>query len=596
MSILDRPEDLRSNKGKSRLNKLGGLAVAILISFGAVSNAAAETRTLKLFFIHTKERAEITFKRNGRYDKKGLEQINRFLRDWRRNEPAQMDPKLLDLVWEVYQAVGARDYIHVVSAYRSPTTNASLRSRSSGVAENSQHMKGKAMDFYIPGVKLSTLRAAGFKAQVGGVGYYPKSGAPFVHLDTGNVRSWPRMSRQELMALFPDGRTLHLPADGKPLPGYQQALAEYKSRKKAPANIQLASTDTGSSRASAGSGNGLLSALFGGGNRNNNQEPAAAPARKPAPAAPVREAAPAPVATPAPQQETIIAALPERNAPVPGAAPRPMLDVGAKPAQPIVPGIAVGATAAAPEPQAEVGPVLANVPVPTRRPEYAPEVQVAAASDLPISAIAAERAPTGGSEAIAEMLAMSAADARAGVVVSNVPIPTRRPALDTDQVASVTQVAAASTDGDVFALAALPETRSAALGQPAVEIPPAPQPDERMAALSEKPRVAPIGRELDSGIRTTAKAPRPQPGSTKQNSQAKVVPLDQTLVRWAFRRDVDVNSAGGTTNGEAYNVVWSAPETVYTVGFQQNPDVNPNRFTGKAVTFMSVARFPTEKN
>ena len=115
--------------------------------------ASAETRTLKLYFVHTKEKAEIIFKRNGRYDAAGLKQINQFLRDWRRNEPTKMDPRLFDLVWEAYQSVGARDYIHVVSAYRSPATNSMLRSRSKGVAQKSQHMLGKAMDFYIPGVR-----------------------------------------------------------------------------------------------------------------------------------------------------------------------------------------------------------------------------------------------------------------------------------------------------------------------------------------------------------------------------------------------------------------------------------------------------------
>lgn len=597
MTILNRPDVMRSSKGKFQLKMLGGLALAMMISLGAASSAAAETRSLKLYFIHTKERAEITYKRNGRYDKKGIEQINRFLRDWRRNEPANMDPKLLDLMWEVYRSVGARDYIHVVSAYRSPKTNSSLRSRSSGVAENSQHMKGKAIDFYIPGVKLSTLRAAGFKAETGGVGYYPKSGAPFIHLDTGNVRSWPRMSRKELMALFPDGRTIHLPSDGKPLPGYQQAMAAYKARQKS-GTTQLASLDSGSSRASSGSGGGLLTALFGG--NRNDERPAAAPARPtPAPAAPVRQTAPAPVATPAPQAETIIAALPERNPPVPGAAPRPLLDVGAKPAQPIIPGIAVGATPEEPL-QADAAPVLAQVPLPTRRPEYAPAAEVAvAAEDLPITAIAADRTPTGGSEAIAEMLALSAADARAGVVINNVPIPTMRPSLDGDDSALARQVAAVSSGGDVFALAALPETRPAALGinQAAVEIPPAPQQDERIAALSEKPRIAPIGRELDSGVRTSGKAARPQAGSSRTEPKARTVPIDRDVTSWAFRRDLDVNNAGGTTNGKAYNVVWSAPETVYTHGFQPSAsDADPNRFTGKAVNFISVARFPAKQN
>jgi uncharacterized protein YcbK (DUF882 family) len=250
------------------LKLLGCLAVALFVSISAAVPAHAETRSLKLYFIHTKERAEITYKRNGRYDQRGLDQINRFLRDWRRNEPAKMDPRLLDLVWGVYKSVGARDYIHVVSAYRSPATNKALRGRSSGVAEKSQHMLGKAMDFYIPGVKLSTLRAAAFKAEGGGVGYYPKSGSPFVHLDVGNVRSWPRMSRPELMALFPDGKTIHVPTDGKPLPGFNQALAAYESRKRGGGDIQVASA--GNSR--SGSGRGLLATLFGGGGGADDEE------------------------------------------------------------------------------------------------------------------------------------------------------------------------------------------------------------------------------------------------------------------------------------------------------------------------------------
>ncbi|AJC80574.1 peptidase M15 family protein [Rhizobium etli bv. phaseoli str. IE4803] len=102
------------------------------------------------------ERGTITYKRDGKFDPKGLAQINRFLRDWRRNEPTRMDPRLLDLVWEVYKRSGGKDYIHVVSAYRSPATNNMLRnrSRSTGVAKKSQHMLGKAMDFYFPSARL----------------------------------------------------------------------------------------------------------------------------------------------------------------------------------------------------------------------------------------------------------------------------------------------------------------------------------------------------------------------------------------------------------------------------------------------------------
>lgn len=213
-----------------RAAKAAGLIVIMSACF--ITAAVAETRTLKLYNTHTKERVSITFKKNGRYLPAGLREANRFLRDWRRNEIIKIDPELLDLVWEVYQQVRAKDYIYVVSSYRSPATNNMLRKRSRGVARNSQHTLGKAMDFYIPGVNLAKLRATGLRKQVGGVGYYPRSGSPFVHMDTGSVRHWPKMSRSQLAKVFPDGKTLHIPSDGKPLKGYKIALAESKSGKR----------------------------------------------------------------------------------------------------------------------------------------------------------------------------------------------------------------------------------------------------------------------------------------------------------------------------------------------------------------------------
>ena len=256
------------------------------MSFG-VAASEAETRTLKLYFIHTGEKAEITFKRNGRYDQAGLQKINRFLRDWRRNEPTKMNPRLLDLVWQVYQASGSSNYINVVSAYRSPSTNSMLRSRSKGVAKKSQHMLGNAMDFFIPGVPLKKLRDIGLKMQGGGVGYYPTSGSPFVHMDVGNVRHWPGISRQELVRLFPNGKTLHVPSDGRPLPGYEQALAAYNARKSnGTPNIEIASAG-GSTRKSGG----LLAMLFGGGadeadDNADSESDSPAPARQVAAARP----------------------------------------------------------------------------------------------------------------------------------------------------------------------------------------------------------------------------------------------------------------------------------------------------------------------
>ena len=114
------------------------------------AQASAETHTLTFFHTHTKESATITFWRDGRYDDEALSRLNWFLRDWRVDEPAKMDPHLFDILWEVYRESGSREPINIISAYRSPATNAMLRGRSKAVSEHSQHMLGKAMDIRLP--------------------------------------------------------------------------------------------------------------------------------------------------------------------------------------------------------------------------------------------------------------------------------------------------------------------------------------------------------------------------------------------------------------------------------------------------------------
>ncbi len=208
------------------------VALTVLLPPSTIAvSAASGDRTIYLHHTHTGETGYFTFKRNGQYDQAVLKKLNIFLADWRTKEPTKMDPALFDLLWSVYQEVGGREPINIVSSYRSPKTNAMLAKRSSGVADNSQHMKGKAIDFYIPGVNLTKLREVAMRHQVGGVGYYPTSGSPFVHLDTGNVRAWPRMTRAQLKKVFPDGRTLHLPTDGKPLSNDGRAYAQAEWQK-----------------------------------------------------------------------------------------------------------------------------------------------------------------------------------------------------------------------------------------------------------------------------------------------------------------------------------------------------------------------------
>lgn len=269
------------------LPRLGSRAVltsALLLAFaGSVHDATAtgDTRTLTLHHTHSGEELTVTFKRNGRYDEEGLKKLNWFLRDWRSQDQTKMNPQLFDIVWEVYRDVDAKQPVQIISAYRAPATNAMLRRRSSGVARHSLHMQGMAMDFFIPGVPLEQIRFAGLRLQRGGVGFYPTSGSPFVHLDVGNVRAWPRLSRQQLVRLFPDGRTVHLPADGTPLPGYAQAQADIQRR---------------NAGASTPSSKSFLASLFGKSTSDDDEDeaPAAAPTRV-ASAAPV-SAAPASLA------------------------------------------------------------------------------------------------------------------------------------------------------------------------------------------------------------------------------------------------------------------------------------------------------------
>ena len=215
------------------ISRLAVIAAGIALSTFAVSqtDATPEVLALTLHHLHTDETATIVFKRNGVYDQDGLQKLNYFLRDWRQERPTNMDPHLFDLLWEVYKQSGSNAVIQVVCGYRAPVTNAMLRRRSNGVAENSLHMQGKAIDFFIPDVPLEKLREIGLRMQAGGVGFYPTSGSPFVHMDTGNVRHWPRMTHDQLVRVFPDGKTLDIPTDGQPLPGYAEALAEYNAKK-----------------------------------------------------------------------------------------------------------------------------------------------------------------------------------------------------------------------------------------------------------------------------------------------------------------------------------------------------------------------------
>ena len=130
----------------------------------------------------------VVYFRQGEYDPGALADIKVFMADWRDGTQHDLDPHLMDILWQIQQASGSSSTWEVISAYRSPATNNMLNKRSSGVAKRSYHMLGKAIDVRLPGFDTSQLHKAAISLKGGGVGYYSRSN--FVHLDVGRVRYW----------------------------------------------------------------------------------------------------------------------------------------------------------------------------------------------------------------------------------------------------------------------------------------------------------------------------------------------------------------------------------------------------------------------
>ncbi|TBY74583.1 DUF882 domain-containing protein [Rhizobium leguminosarum bv. viciae] len=577
------------------------LAVSSPVFVGTPSQAAGDTRSLKLYFIHTGEKAVITYKRNGKFDPKGLEQLNRFLRDWRKNQPTKMDPRLFDLIWEVYRQSGSRDYINVVCGFRSPGTNEMLRGRSrkSGVAEKSQHMLGKAMDFFIPDVKLATLRAIGMKMQVGGVGFYPKSGSPFVHMDVGGVRAWPRMSRDELVRLFPNGNTIHIPADGKPLPGYQQAMADYKRRGSGP-QIQIASASE-----SAPKHKTLFAALFGGGadeqeDESDDSTPVAVAKATPPKAEPV----------PAEPQQTEVADL---NAPVPQVRP-------AFSNQPPSSEVA-NALVAPPSGNAAQQALAAALPADQAQPQQFADLS---AYSIPVPSLLGQRRAPGDAEvALADPMLT-------GANALPVPTPIERPAVAENLLAAADadpEAEADEADQDALSPAladaldqqrnegesqiasnAPPQTVEQAIKAAMTQKAPAAKPPLELAALAPMTKSASFGDGFDEpAVESAVAQGLPAKGGRPTHKEAAAAGASRTTVRTEPKLTEKMISQWALTNARlemaskqvkaprfVSQTMRAQPIAVYAEGFNvKTASVDPARFSGTAVNFMEVRKFNT---
>lgn len=137
---------------------------------------------------HTGESFSGVYRVGNKYLPDAFERMNYVLRDHRSDEIFPMDPRVIDLVKTLHDRTKSDEPLEILSGYRSPRTNKMLRNASTGVARNSLHMYGQAMDIRLPGYNTRRLRDVARKMKAGGVGFYPKS--DFVHVDTGDVRSW----------------------------------------------------------------------------------------------------------------------------------------------------------------------------------------------------------------------------------------------------------------------------------------------------------------------------------------------------------------------------------------------------------------------
>ncbi|MBY5417825.1 DUF882 domain-containing protein [Rhizobium leguminosarum] len=578
------------------------LAVSSPVFVGTPSQAAGDTRSLKLYFIHTGEKAVITYKRNGKFDPKGLEQLNRFLRDWRKNQPTKMDPRLFDLIWEVYRQSGSRDYINVVCGFRSPGTNEMLRGRSrkSGVAEKSQHMLGKAMDFFIPDVKLATLRAIGMKMQVGGVGFYPKSGSPFVHMDVGGVRAWPRMSRDELVRLFPNGNTIHIPADGKPLPGYQQAMADYKRRGSGP-QIQIASASE-----SAPKHKTLFAALFGGGADEQEDE-----SDDSTPVAVAKATPPKAEPAPAEPQQTEVADL---NAPVPQVRP-------AFSNQPTGSEVA-SALVAPPSGNAAQQALAAALPADQAQPQQFADLS---AYSIPVPSLLGQRRAPGDAEVASTDPVLTGANALP------VPTPIERPSVAENLLAAADadpEADADEADQDALSPAvadaldqqrnedaenqiaskAPPQTVEQAINAAMTQRAPAAKPPLELAALAPMTKSAGFGDGFDEpAVESAVAQGLPAKGGRPTHKEAAAADASRTTVRTEPKLTEKMISQWALTNARlemaskqvkaprfVSQTMRAQPTAVYAEGFNvKTASVDPARFSGTAVNFMEVRKFNT---
>ena len=175
---------------RSFLKKSAIITSAAMMTQSEILAATGEKKILKLHNVHLNKTFYAPFFEKNYYKLSGLFEVNKAFIDYRAKEMTRIDVKLVNLLYEIKQHLGYDKQFNIVSGYRSPKTNAALSKRRKGVAKNSYHIKGQAVDIYVPNVSLKKLKDVAIGLKQGGVGYYPRSN--FLHVDVGPVRTWRR--------------------------------------------------------------------------------------------------------------------------------------------------------------------------------------------------------------------------------------------------------------------------------------------------------------------------------------------------------------------------------------------------------------------
>ncbi len=466
-----------------------------------------------------------------------------------------MEPRLFDVVWEVQKDAGSSAPVHIISAFRSPETNEKLRSRSKGVAKNSQHTLGRAMDIHVPDVSMAKIREAGLRLQRGGVGFYPTSAKAFVHLDVGSVRHWPRMTRDQLVRLFPDGRTVHLPADGMPLKNYKLALADVAKNggvARGMSDTQVAQAQRNQDKPGTSSSRGFIGKFLAGDDEDDapatpapaDVMPASAPEAPSAAAVAIAEAVPIPAPRPSDvAAPTVVAAY----------APAPQLPAGPEM-------IWRSGSAAAPvSGQSSTTPAYASAPMPQPRPQTTPSTSTASAQRVvqPAQPITASLAPGAG---LADERA--AALRLLGQIGQNAPAAPPQP-VEGDAIGHILAA------HDVFEQ------------QPSVQ-----QPAVQQAATQQPVKQQATGMEL-----ATVSEPQPQPVEITAPLAAPARSLSP--VRTARNRDLEL----AHPNFERTALISAPARGVLPLQFGGNPNsgLRSDAFMGPAVAVLRTLNFGPQR-